>query len=193
MRVLIKFVCIAAFLWGELYAMPVLLLDKDGKPMSPNYALLARDLVDKMSKADAQLESDHIDSDASDAPLVSDIGSRLRSSILEQTQESTSTTEAPSLRYISSVGGLAFGERGLIGYRGLSGRSSSPDNLSPEVRQRLHEEYQSLIAQIDAMQSTTWNGSPLFAGTQIHNNPHIGLNSTNHFPTIQNNEEHKRL
>ena len=195
MRMLVKFVCVAIFLIGCMSKAQtmIIMLDKDGKPIKPNYPLLARDLPNRnrpdLAKADAQLKSDRVASDASGAPAVSDIGSRLRSAILEQTQENAPTRQAQSLISLSS-GGITCGYGGLSGY-GVPYRSSSPENLSPEVRQRLHEEYQALLAQIDAMQSTSWNGSPLFAGTQIHNNPHIGLNSTNHFPTIQNSEEHK--
>ncbi len=171
MRTLVKFVCVALFLLGRLYAMPDfgLYKNRNKKHIHPNT------IIEAMWKLKAhEDESKYIKGYVASMPA----DATSRSAILAQTQENAPTTEARSLIYISSVGGLACGERGLIGYRGLSGRSSNPWNLSPEERQMFDEEHQALLAQLYAM-----NGTTLFARTQIHDISHIALNKADHFPT----------
>lgn len=181
MRMLVKFLCIATLIGciPNTHAM-IVMTDKDGKPIKPNYEFLARDFFDRTSnrldsgrlgRAQAQLAAGRLDLDTPGIPA--DTGANLRSAIPDQTQEETNTqTQHAS---IERLGPLAL-------------QIVTDTSLSLAQRRVLSDEFQNLWTQLDSIPA--WNGVALFAMDQMHEPP-VDLNNINHLHETQSNEERK--
>ena len=142
MRVLVKCVFTAMFLvlgvMSEVSAGIIMLnANRDFK-----------EEAEKLARAYPQRMSGPIDSDASEAPVVTSVDARLRATILEQTANTSNMLPGMQAQSLINLGG-------------------SIRTISPEEMQTLNEEYQDLLATIHATaQLFGWNGMSLLAKTQ---------------------------
>ncbi|MES2608550.1 MAG: flagellin [Pseudomonadota bacterium] len=124
--------------------------------------------IGNLSKANAQLSSGRIDSDASDAPAAAAVGANLSSAILAQTQAASNVTQASAL--ISLAAGSLQSMSQILQTMKARATQANADTIGPAQRAMLNEEYQSLLSQVDNTAKTTWNGVTLFAGGSGANN-----------------------
>ncbi len=120
-----------------------------------------------LSKANAQLASGRIDSDASDAPAAAAVGANLISSIMAQTQGAANVTQASAL--ISLAAGSLQTITEILQTMKTRATQSNSDAIGSSQRAMLDQEYQSLLSQIDATASVAWNGTELFTGGSSDN------------------------
>ncbi|MES2252586.1 MAG: hypothetical protein V4482_02760 [Pseudomonadota bacterium] len=118
--------------------------------------------IANLSKANAQLASGRIDSDASDAPAAAAVGASLSSAILAQTQAASNVTQACAL--ISLASGSLSSMTQILQTMKARATQANADTIGPSQRAMLDEEYQALLTQVDATANTTWNGISLFSG-----------------------------
>ncbi len=118
--------------------------------------------ISNLSKANAQLSSGRIDSDASDAPAAAAVGANLSSAILAQTQAASNVTQACAL--ISLAAGSLQSMSQILQTMKARATQANADTIGPAQRAMLNEEYQSLLKQVDNTAQITWNGVALFAG-----------------------------
>ena len=115
----------------------------------------------------AQLASGRIDSDASDAPAAAAVGANLISSIMAQTQGASNVTQASAL--ISLAAGSLQTITEILQTMKTRATQSNSDAIGSSQRAMLDQEYQSLLTQIDATASVSWNGTSLFTGGSSDN------------------------
>ena len=118
--------------------------------------------ISNLSKANAQLASGRIDSDASDAPAAAAVGANLSSAILAQTQAASNVTQACAL--ISLAAGSLQSMSQILQTMKARATQANADTIGPSQRAMLNEEYQALLTQVDNTAKITWNGVALFAG-----------------------------
>jgi len=118
--------------------------------------------IANLSKANAQLASGRIDSDASEAPAAAAVGASLTSAILAQTQAASNVTQACAL--ISLASGSLSSMTQILQTMKARATQANSDTIGPSQRAMLNEEYQALLTQVDLTAKTSWNGVPLFTG-----------------------------
>lgn len=118
--------------------------------------------ISNLSKANAQLASGRIDSDASDAPAAAAVGANLSSAILAQTQAASNVTQACAL--ISLAAGSLQSMSQILQTLKARATQANADTVGPSQRAMLNEEYQALLKQVDNTAKISWNGIALFAG-----------------------------
>lgn len=118
--------------------------------------------ISNLSKANAQLASGRIDSDASDAPAAAAVGANLSSAILAQTQAASNVTQACAL--ISLAAGSLQSMSQILQTMKARATQANADTIGPSQRAMLNEEYQALLKQVDNTANITWNGIALFSG-----------------------------
>jgi flagellin len=118
--------------------------------------------ITNLSKANAQLASGRLDSDAADAPAAAAVGANLSSAILAQTQAASNVTQACAL--ISLAAGSLQSMSQILQTMKARATQANADTIGPSQRAMLNEEYQALLKQVDNTARITWNGVALFAG-----------------------------
>jgi flagellin len=119
--------------------------------------------ITDLSKANAQLASGRIDSDASDAPAAAAVGANLNASILAQTQAASNVTQAQALISLAA-GSLQTMTEVLQTMKARSTQANS-DTIGSSQRAMLDKEYQALLSQVDTTAKISWNGQQLFTGS----------------------------
>ena len=118
--------------------------------------------IGNLSKANAQLASGRIDSDASEAPAAASVGASLNAAILAQTQAASNVTQASALVSLAA-GSLSQIAQIVQTMKALTTQANT-SSIGDSQRAMLDQEYQALLTQIDNTANIQWDGTALFAG-----------------------------